>query len=151
MSLSCFFGGGGMNATRHKGQFIGRKTRPQRQREDSEFAIQKTFAAWCKMCLPDDVLSFAVTNENGGSAGYGAKLKAQGRRAGVADYAIVYQGKYHAIEFKAKSGSQRDTQRDFEHACHRAGSPYAIARSSEQAIALLNKWGIPHNDKRNKP
>lgn len=138
-----------MNAIRHKGRFTGAATKGEAERSASESAIQKTFANWCALCLPDDVLSFAVCNESDGSAKYSARMKAQGRRAGAADYAIIYQGRYHAIEFKSAKGTQRPSQRDFQHHCERAGAVYAVARSSSEAIALLEGWGIPHNDRRN--
>jgi hypothetical protein len=70
------------------------------------------------------------------------KLKAQGVRAGVADLAFVLPGGRAAfLEIKASDGRQSDTQLAFEADVAATGALYAVAKSIEQARALLAEWG----------
>lgn len=129
------------------GKFLAKNdTKPAAARRQTEGAIQKTFATWCRFNLRDDVDWFAIANEGRLSPRMGARMRDQGVRTGVADFAVIWRGKIHFIEFKASGGYQSTPQREFEARCGASGAAYGVARSSGQAIALLDAWGVPHRD-----
>lgn len=66
-----------------------------------------------------------------------------GYRAGVSDVAIVYRGKFYAIELKkAKGGVASDDQLKFVSDINNAGGFAFVAEGLDQAIAGLVAWGI---------
>lgn len=127
------------------GQFIGNLAKDEAKRNAEERAIQRSFTEWCRFCLRDDVLAFAIINE--GAQKESGKFIPVGLLPGAADYCIVFQGRAHFIEMKSPSGSQQPNQLEFERSAERAGARYAIARSSRDAIRHLDRWGIPHREK----
>lgn len=90
-------------------------------------------------------LWFHVPNGERRDARTGAKLKRMGVRPGVADFlfALPPHGRMVALELKApKEGRLTDSQKKFRHDLELAGGEYAIARSPEEAIDQLKRWGI---------
>lgn len=79
----------------------------------------------------------------------GAKLNALGRRAGVADYLIMWQGQAVYIEFKCPKDVhgpktyQNKEQKRFETDAIQAGAHYHVVRSVTEFIGVLRAYNIP--------
>lgn len=85
---------------------------------------------------------FAVPNGEYRSKRTLSKLKGMGVRAGVADLAFVLPGgKAAFLELKSPRGYPSPEQRTFRDDVERAGGLYAIAKSQDEAIAVLEAWG----------
>lgn len=77
----------------------------------------------------------------------GARLKRLGMLAGVADIALVIPGgRIRFLELKLPTTNQSEVQEEFEASCILNGSPYAVARTSEEASAQLFAWGCLTED-----
>jgi len=132
------------------GHFIGDPSKPaaRRRRRREEESIQKAFARWCRFSLRDNVLWHSIPNEGRRPVSQLMNLIAMGLTPGAADFAIIHDGRLFYIEFKAASGLQAAQQAEFERRARNAGAAYAVARSCEEAVALLDGWGIPHREVR---
>lgn len=79
----------------------------------------------------------------------GANLKAMGRRAGVADYLIIWNGLVIYIEFKCPKDYtgpktyQGPKQKAFEADVIAAGGFYFVVRSTAEFIGFLTGCGLP--------
>ncbi|MBO4228156.1 hypothetical protein [Bradyrhizobium neotropicale] len=90
-----------------------------------------------------DIFAFAIPNAGRRSLRLGARMKAEGLRAGVADVCIMLlQGRSAWLELKTLKGSQSLAQKGFEARCRRLGHPYALARSLDEAVAALRRMGV---------
>ncbi len=71
------------------------------------------------------------------------RMKGQGMEAGEPDLYFVVGGHYYGMELKnGKKGVQSADQKDFEKRVFASGGTYRIARDIDEAIALLEAWGI---------
>ena len=68
--------------------------------------------------------------------------KAMGMIPGAADYIFLAKHGAFCIEMKSKTGKQTENQHDFQVWCESAGVPYAIVRSADDAMCLLERWGL---------
>lgn len=86
---------------------------------------------------------FAIPNEGARTLANGARMKAQGRRAGVADMFLA-QSSYMSyglfIEFKADKGKQNENQLAFEKAVKANGYRYVIIRSFDEFKELIEYY-----------
>lgn len=73
----------------------------------------------------------------------GERFKKQGRKAGVPDNCVIWNGKAHFVELKSKTGKASPAQKVVIPALEAAGSPVVIAYSLEEVIDALATWGIP--------
>lgn len=117
-----------------------------------EHELQTACVAWFKYQHPDLALNlFAVPNGGARDRVTGAKLKAEGVVAGVADLLLLapsYDGKYHALSIEMKTNEkgsrQRDSQKEWQKAVEATGNRYAICRTFDEfqtAIAdHLGSW-----------
>ena len=106
----------------------------------SESQIQRAFVEWLRWQAPRDVIWFSVPN-NPRSKITGARLKAEGMRAGAPDMVFILpSGRAACIEFKTPTGRLSAEQRHFATGCEIMGVPYAVCRSSDEAIAALSSW-----------
>jgi hypothetical protein len=107
----------------------------------SETQIQRTFVEWLQWNRAPGLVWYAIPNEGLRNARTGARLKAQGMRAGTPDMAFVLPGGRAAfIEFKTPKGRLSADQRHFALTCERLGIPHRVCRSSDEAIAALSSW-----------
>lgn len=96
---------------------------------------------------------FAIPNEGARTPANGARMKAQGRRAGVADmFLTVVKKKAETgttvtfecaglfIEFKADKGKQNENQLAFENAVKSKGYEYVIMRSFDEFKSLIEDY-----------
>lgn len=58
---------------------------------------------------------------------------------GSADILGVSDGRAIGIETKTRTGKQRETQEKFQRAFEKAGGLYGLARSEDEALAILRK------------
>lgn len=94
----------------------------------------------------------AIPNEGARTPANGARMKAQGRRAGVADLFFAmpkcFNDKYEStviihglfIEFKAGKGKQNENQIAFEKAVTATGYKYVVVTSFDQFKNLIEDY-----------
>jgi hypothetical protein len=71
-----------------------------------------------------------------------AKLKAMGLQRGWPDFVLISPaGLFHALELKRQGEDMTEDQAAFAQWCVEKGVPHAVARSLEEAIGKLTKWG----------
>jgi len=68
---------------------------------------------------------------------FGAKLSAQGRLTGVADYIFLGKNKCFALELKYGKGKQSEAQKSFENWCKTLDVPYFVAYSLNESINYI--------------
>ena len=109
----------------------------------NEFLLQKFAVSLLRFNAAPGVLWFHCPNGESRSARTGAKLKAMGVRAGVADLIIVRPGGLvYFLELKTAKGSLSIAQRAFRDACEANGVPYSVAYSPERVEAVLRGWDV---------
>jgi tRNA-dihydrouridine synthase len=99
-----------------------------------------------RYCAYSDVLWFHCPNGEARSAKAGARLKAMGTLAGVADICLTIRGHSYYLELKRRTGRQSPEQIAFAAAAGAAGATYAVARSPEEAKEILRRWGALRPD-----
>ena len=88
-------------------------------------------------------LLFSVPNGGARDAVTGARLKAEGVMAGVADlFLSIPNAQYHGlyIEMKTAKGTQSKSQRIFQQRVEAMGYRYAVVRSFEGFVALIREY-----------
>lgn len=71
-----------------------------------------------------------------------AKLKRMGLRPGAGDLLFIKRGLSYFLEMKKPGEKQSDDQIDFQLDCAMVGAQYAVAWSFEEAVEILQLWGI---------
>lgn len=110
-----------------------------------EHRLQCACVRWFRYQYPQlYLLLFAVPNGGARDAVTGARLKAEGVVAGIADLILLTpsaDGSAHSLclELKTASGRQSDSQREFQAAAAAAGNRYVIIRSLDDFIAEVNR------------
>lgn len=110
-------------------------TAPRRKgQRDIEHRLQMQCVRWFNIAYPDlRGRLFAVPNGGRRDAVTGARLKAEGVMAGVADLILLKSNARHGallIEMKAPGGRQSQAQRDWQAAVTAAGEyRYAVCRT----------------------
>ena len=89
--------------------------------------------------VPNQALGKALTR---GGLGRMARLKRMGLLPGVADLVIDIRGRAHYLEVKRKKGRPSESQLEFRRRAEVNGSPYEVAHSFDEAVKILQKWGI---------
>lgn len=89
----------------------------------------------------------AVPNGGRRDAVTGARLKAEGATAGVADLNFYYRGQTLFIEMKTPKGKQSLSQKEWQHAIEAQGFRYEICRSLEDFMRLINGFISKHQPK----
>lgn len=108
-----------------------------------ESRLQQACVRWVRCQYPDLVV-YAIPNGGKRNAVTGAILKAEGVLAGVADLFVARAcGSYHGlyVEMKTEGGRQSESQRAFESAVVREGYGYAVCRSFDEFVSLIN-WYV---------
>lgn len=124
----------------------------RRSQSDEEHCIQAACVRWFRLKYPHLFARlFAVPNGGRRDGVTGARLKAEGVLAGVADLILlVPNAGYHAllIEMKAPKGRQSDSQRAWQLAVAGNGDYlYVVCRSLEEFVReveeyLQNKYAL---------
>lgn len=119
-----------------------KKSKPR----DLEHQLQVRCVEWFFNESPYHELPlFAVPNGGRRDAVTGAKMKAEGVVAGVADLILLHpskSGKYHSlcIEMKTPQGRQSDTQKEWQRKAEGSGNKYVVCRSFEQFQQIIRSY-----------
>ena len=72
-----------------------------------------------------------------------AKLKAMGVQRGWPDFTLFDPtGRLHALELKREGETLTDDQEDFQIWCIARGVPHSVSRSVDEALMVLDAWGV---------
>jgi hypothetical protein len=72
-----------------------------------------------------------------------AKLKAMGTQPGWPDIVLFDPtGRLHALELKREDETLTDVQEDFQTWCIARGVPHSVSRSVDEALMVLDAWGV---------
>lgn len=112
------------------------------RRKYNEAKFQKALVEFIRNNAIPGVLPFHVNN-NGRNAIQGARLKALGVVAGIADIVLLApEGKVFLLELKAKKGRLSDSQKEIKEFCNDWNIPWAEAHDFQEAIHWLKEWGL---------
>lgn len=120
----------------------------------SESAEQQALFRWAEYMSgrhPEIRLLYHIPNEGKRSRATGARLKAEGLKAGVPDICLpVATGKYHGlyIELKAGRNTATDKQKEWLAALCAHGYCTAVCWGWEQAAAVITDYlGVKHYER----
>lgn len=113
-----------------------------------ESRLQVNCVRWFDFAYPKLKLNlFSIPNEGARSAANGARMKAQGRRSGVADIFFAIPNSTANlescglfIEFKYGKAKQSDSQIAFQKAVESEGYKYAIVRDFYEFKNLIEDY-----------
>lgn len=74
-------------------------------------------------------------------------LKGLGMKLGVSDLCFLHRGKFYALELKADDGRPTVEQMQFISDVNAAGGYGCIAEGLDQAICVLETWGLLRKDR----
>ena len=117
----------------------------QRQRHsDQEHRLQCACVHWCRTQHPNSTHNlFAVPNGGRRDKVTGAKLKAEGVLAGVADLILLKSNADYGallIEMKTGSGKQSEVQGRWQKAIEKDGYKYVLCRSLDDFMREINAY-----------
>lgn len=72
-----------------------------------------------------------------------ARMKRTGVKSGTPDIIICHEGRFLAIELKAKGGKMSEAQMIAEDAITAAGGGFAVCRSVQDVETVLRDWLVP--------
>lgn len=105
---------------------------------EEEHKIQVACVRWFRYQF-NNLLIYAVPNGGMRNAVVGAKLKAEGALAGVADLVIVTKDRHIYVEMKTPKGKQQPSQLQFEHRVKALGHSYHVCHSLEEFMQVCKK------------
>jgi hypothetical protein len=115
----------------------------------AEHPIQRSIASVLSVELaPPGKLSregvcwYAIDHAGYMGAVPGARL-GRGVVAGIYDLMILWRGRAHVIEVKTDAGELSVDQQMIGTAVLAAGGRIGVARSADEALILLDTWGVP--------
>ena len=129
------------------GDLSMRRARPLFRPKQSEDALHRDVARYLEQVLTPETVWFHPANGGARSQREGAKFKAQGVKAGVADIVLVHDGRHFEIELKAATGRQSPSQKAWQEALEKAGGKYVLLKSVEGVKMALWEFGIPTREK----
>ncbi len=114
----------------------------RRARDQREFRLHCAVADLLRKAANPAIIWLHIPNGESRSPITGSRLKRMGVRRGAADFHLTLPGGRSAwLELKAGTSPQSPEQKLFEADCERAGASYAVARSFDEARAILSEWG----------
>jgi hypothetical protein len=121
-------------------------TRAQYRSLTPEHDLQKAVLRLLEAKGVKNLYWFAIPNAGKRTPREGARMKAEGMRAGVADICVMMdEGTTGWLELKTGKGRQTVEQKAFEAICKRLRHDYAVVRSVEEAEQVLRNWWV-HKD-----
>ena len=88
------------------------------------------------------VIAFHVPNGGRRGKAEAGRLKGMGTLAGVPDLIVIADGRAFGLEIKTEKGRLSKEQKIMRQRFARAGIEYEVARSVEEARAILQRWGV---------
>lgn len=124
--------------------FMGRRQKGELPPPPLEFAVCCAFADTLRVSARPDWFFTHFPSGEMRPDGAGARLKRLGTKAGVADYLFISpQGCLHCLEFKrGRLGRLSENQIVFRNWCLAHSVPHAVARTYDEAIAVVANWGV---------
>lgn len=118
--------------------------RPRKRPDDEEHRIQCACVKWFRYQHPECRHNlFAVPNGGRRDKTTGAKMKAEGVLAGVADLILLKSNANHGallIEMKTRIGRQAETQKEWQLLIERDGYKYVVCRSLDDFIREVDAY-----------
>ena len=118
----------------------GRRKHP----DDEEHRIQSSCVRWFRLQYPSMRHNlFAVPNGGRRDKVSGAKLKAEGVLAGVADLALLKSNRFYGallIEMKTRKGRQSEAQAGWQSLITKDGYKYVVCRSLDDFISEVRDY-----------
>lgn len=115
----------------------------KKPRAHIEDELQRAVWQHIKLLAPKNVIAFAVPNGVPTSKRTGARFKATGTVAGVADLCIVTpDGLARFLELKKAGGRLSPDQKAFQAKCEAMSVPYVVCYSLDSALAILRAWNV---------
>lgn len=107
-------------------------------RNQHEHKLQCSLVKWFRLAYPKLApLLFAVPNGENRNPITGARLKAAGVRAGVADLLFLYNGRCFAFEIKATKGKPSEAQKEWASAVRDQHICYNVIRDFEEFRVII--------------
>lgn len=107
----------------------------------SEHKLQTEVLTHLTVAGRRDIYWFAVPNAARRSLRTGARMKAEGLKAGIADICIMFPGGVASwLELKTPRGTHSIYQKGFQAICNRLNHRYALARTFDEAVDVLRSW-----------
>lgn len=112
----------------------------------SEHKIQVALLDYLQIAGRRELYWFAIPNQSNRHIHNAAKMKAEGVRSGAPDLVFMLpEGRVAWLEMKTAIGRLSDTQKAFRDRALALGHFWALARSVDDAIPHLTKWGVLKN------
>lgn len=125
-------------------QRLARRAKARAKPRDEEHRLQAACVRLFRLKYPRwRHLLFAVPNGGRRDAVTGARLKAEGATAGVADLILFIPNRRHgglAIEMKTPNGRQSKEQREWQRKCEEAGNKYVLCRSAADFLREIDQY-----------
>jgi len=126
---------------------IGRPKGPHKPKPPSEHQEAVSLTLWVDFNFPmmglDPRLFHAIPNGGHRHPAVGAKMKAEGSRAGYPDYGLdVARGGFHGlrIELKALDGRENDVQAECHELLRAQGLKVCVCYGAPAAIEVITKY-----------
>lgn len=122
---------------------LASQPKTRRKPRDEEHRLQVQCVKWFRYAHPDLApLLFAIPNGGARNEVTGAKLKAEGVVAGVADLclAVPRDGGVLFLELKTPKGRQSGSQLQWQAAVTDAGNTYVVIRDFSQFVSTINNY-----------
>ena len=121
--------------------------REQYRQTASEHALQVSVLEYLAVNAQPWAYWFAIPNAGKRSWRTAKQMKAEGLTAGVADLCFLLPcGEVLWLELKRPGEKQTAAQIVFQGVCESLGHPYYVARSFDEAIAILRRWRVLKGD-----
>lgn len=123
---------------------LNKKSGSRKKQDDEEHRIQTAMVNWFRLQYPKMRHNlFAVPNGGRRDAVSGARLKAEGVLAGVADLILLKSNRFYGallIETKTRAGKQRESQKEWEAKITADGYKYVIVRSLDDFMKEVKSY-----------
>jgi hypothetical protein len=123
---------------------LNKERKHRKKPSDEEHKIQCSCVSWFRAKYPMLAANlFAVPNGGRRDATTGAKLKAEGVLAGVADLILLFPSNgYHAllIEMKTSKGKQSEAQKAWQKKMEEYEYRYVVCRSLDEFMNNINGY-----------
>jgi hypothetical protein len=103
----------------------------------SEWKIQASMVAWFGRNFRDQRDLLCANNNNSQNRIAGARNNMIGIRSGRSDLTLYWSGRAYHIEVKTPTGTQSESQREFQRLVESNGFTYHIVRSKDEFIELI--------------
>lgn len=115
---------------------LQKQSKTRRKPRDDEHKLQAACVRWYRLQYPKMRHNlFSVPNGGKRDAVTAAKMKEEGALAGVADLILLKSNRFYGallIEMKTKTGSQSESQKEWEQKIVNDGYKYVVVRSLDE-------------------